>query len=236
MNAYVYLALFLQPITIHFSLPGPGVPGILDGHAQGNVGNPANRVGGQRHVRPGLPVGIPQRGLCCPNRYVRARPANTRSVAVRTDGVLREQETNDLFARCSKIDKIACVHSELFSWWRTLRDAIHEHLMFYLSFAGYGKENIGRNAKFLQGPMTEGYMVEEIVESLRHADPLFCKLQNHKPDGSVYQLCLCLTPVFNVDGESGEVLNHCIVRNCCCCLYVKKVYLASSATSVSILF
>lgn len=44
-------------------------------------------------------------------------------------------------------------------------------------------------------------MVEEIVESLRHADPLFCKLQNHKPDGSVYQLCLCLTPVFNVDGE-----------------------------------
>lgn len=44
-------------------------------------------------------------------------------------------------------------------------------------------------------------MIEEIMESLRHADPLFCKLQNHKPDGSVYQLCLCLTPVFNVDGE-----------------------------------
>nr|AML78874.1 putative LOV domain-containing protein [Scytosiphon dotyi] len=66
---------------------------------------------------------------------------------------------------------------------------------------GYGKENIGRNSKFLQGPMTEGYMVEEIVESLRHADPLFCKLQNHKPDGTVYQQCLCLTPVFNVDGE-----------------------------------
>ena len=69
---------------------------------------------------------------------------------------------------------------------------------------GYGKENIGRNSKFLQGPMTEGYMVEEIVESLRHADPLFCKLQNHKPDGSVYQQCLCLTPVFNVDGERGK--------------------------------
>ncbi len=47
-------------------------------------------------------------------------------------------------------------------------------------------------------------MVEEIVESLRHADPLFCKLQNHKPDGSVYQLCLCLTPVFNVDGEGQD--------------------------------
>lgn len=56
-------------------------------------------------------------------------------------------------------------------------------------------------------------MVEEIVEALRHADPLFCKLQNHKPDGSVYQLCLCLTPVFNVDGEGGEFLSHRIVRN-----------------------
>lgn len=51
-------------------------------------------------------------------------------------------------------------------------------------------------------------MVEEIVEALRHADPLFCKLQNHKPDGSVYQLCLCLTPVFNVDGEGPIVNRH----------------------------
>lgn len=51
-------------------------------------------------------------------------------------------------------------------------------------------------------------MVEEIVEALRHADPLFCKLQNHKPDGSVYQLCLCLTPVFNVDGEGPAVNRH----------------------------
>ncbi|CAM9154643.1 unnamed protein product [Ectocarpus sp. 8 AP-2014] len=76
---------------------------------------------------------------------------------------------------------------------------------------GYGKENIGRNSKFLQGPMTEGYMVEEIVESLRHADPLFCKLQNHKPDGSVYQLCLCLTPVFNVDGEDYKYQIGCQV-------------------------
>lgn len=66
---------------------------------------------------------------------------------------------------------------------------------------GYGKENIGRNCKFLQGPDTEVYMVEEIVEALRHADPLFCKLTNHKPDGSPYQQCLCLTPVFNVEGE-----------------------------------
>lgn len=62
--------------------------------------------------------------------------------------------------------------------------------------------------------MTEGYMVEEIVESLRHADPLFCKLQNHKPDGSVYQQCLCLTPVFNVDGERDSLNRHTSVHLC----------------------
>lgn len=80
----------------------------------------------------------------------------------------------------------------------------HYLYVLHTTPTGYGKENIGRNAKFLQGPMTEGYMVEEIVESLRHADPLFCKLQNHKPDGSVYQVCLCLTPIFNVDGEGPK--------------------------------
>lgn len=85
---------------------------------------------------------------------------------------------------------------------------------YYVFVPGYGKENIGRNAKFLQGPMTEGYMVEEIMEALRHADPLFCKLQNHKPDGSVYQLCLCLTPIFNVDGESCQNLrcSNCVTN------------------------
>ncbi|CAM9252965.1 unnamed protein product [Choristocarpus tenellus] len=71
----------------------------------------------------------------------------------------------------------------------------------FMTQTGYGKENIGRNSKFLQGPMTEGYMVEEIMEALRHADPLFCKLQNHKPDGSVFQCLLGLSPVFNIDGE-----------------------------------
>ena len=96
---------------------------------------------------------------------------------------------------CTSREGMRLTLSFKFSW--NLCTYIHDK-------TGYGKENIGRNSKFLQGPMTEGYMVEEIVESLRHADPLFCKLQNHKPDGSVYQLLLCLTPVFNVDGEGQE--------------------------------
>jgi hypothetical protein len=38
---------------------------------------------------------------------------------------------------------------------------------------GYGKEVIGKNARFLTGPMTEGYMTEEIMEALRHGGKMF---------------------------------------------------------------
>lgn len=66
---------------------------------------------------------------------------------------------------------------------------------------GYGKENIGRNSKFLQGEETEGYMVEEIMHALQQHEPLCCKLHNHKADGRKFQNLLCLHPVFGKEGE-----------------------------------
>lgn len=66
---------------------------------------------------------------------------------------------------------------------------------------GYGKENIGRNSKFLQGEETEGYMVEEIMHALQQHEPLCCKLHNHKADGKKFQNLLCLHPVFGREGE-----------------------------------
>lgn len=53
--------------------------------------------------------------------------------------------------------------------------------------------------------MTEGHMVKEMVESPRHAELLFCKLQDHKPDGSVYQLCRSLTPLFNAEDDVASM-------------------------------
>lgn len=112
-------------------------------------------------------------------------------------------DRNCMMMKSYFIKYLNCSKSLRYSDSATRRDStVLTCCSLYTIVPGYGKENIGRNAKFLQGPMTEGYMVEEIMESLRHADPLFCKLQNHKPDGSVYQLCLCLTPVFNVDGKA----------------------------------
>lgn len=66
---------------------------------------------------------------------------------------------------------------------------------------GYGKENIGRNSKFLQGDETEGYMVDEIMHALQQHEPLCCKLHNHKADGRKFQNLLCLHPVFGQEGE-----------------------------------
>lgn len=72
---------------------------------------------------------------------------------------------------------------------------------FLVNISGYGKENIGRNSKFLQGPETEGYLVEEIMHALQQHEPLCVKLHNHKADGRKFQNLLCLHPVFGREGE-----------------------------------
>lgn len=79
-------------------------------------------------------------------------------------------------------------------------------------YQGYGKENIGRNSKFLQGEATEGYMVEEIMHALQQHEPLCCKLHNHRADGRKFQNLLCLHPVFGKEGEylyQESSLNTC---------------------------
>lgn len=70
-----------------------------------------------------------------------------------------------------------------------------------VNISGFGKENIGRNSKFLQGPETEGYLVEEIMHALQQHEPLCIKLHNHKADGRKFQNLLCLHPVFGREGE-----------------------------------
>ncbi|CAM9142410.1 unnamed protein product [Discosporangium mesarthrocarpum] len=71
----------------------------------------------------------------------------------------------------------------------------------FKTVTGYGKENIGRNSKFLQGEETEDYMVTEIMHSLQQHESLCCKLHNHKADGRKFQNLLCLHPVKGPEGE-----------------------------------
>ena len=66
----------------------------------------------------------------------------------------------------------------------------------FRNVTGYGKEKIGCNARFLQGPATEPYLNDEIMASLQQSEPMFLKLHNHKANGQKFQCLLSLFPVF----------------------------------------
>ena len=65
----------------------------------------------------------------------------------------------------------------------------------FQNITGYGKEKIGANCRFLQGPETEVYLNDEIVEALRNAEPFCVKLHNYKKNGVKFQNLLCLQPI-----------------------------------------
>ena len=71
----------------------------------------------------------------------------------------------------------------------------------FQTVTGHGKEKIGTSCRFLQGPETEKYLIEEICEALRHAEPLVVKLHNYRANGEKFQCLLHLHPVFGPDGD-----------------------------------
>jgi len=71
----------------------------------------------------------------------------------------------------------------------------------FKAVTGYGKEKIGTSCRFLQGPDTEEYLNDEIVEALRNCEPLHIKLHNHKKGGSKFQCLFALHPVFGANAE-----------------------------------
>jgi PAS domain S-box-containing protein len=72
----------------------------------------------------------------------------------------------------------------------------------FTTITGYSQEEaVGRNCKFLQGPETEGYVVDEIIWALREAQPTCVKLHNYTKEGRKMQFLVCLQPVFGAGGE-----------------------------------
>lgn len=65
-----------------------------------------------------------------------------------------------------------------------------------------GREQIGKTcSSVLQGSATEGYLVREICEALRDAQPLVLKLTNYAKSGLPFRCLLTLHPVFGSEGE-----------------------------------
>lgn len=61
---------------------------------------------------------------------------------------------------------------------------------------GYGKEKIGTSCRFLQGPETESYVNDEIMETLQQGERGLFKLHNYKASGEKFQCLFALHPVF----------------------------------------
>ena len=70
---------------------------------------------------------------------------------------------------------------------------------------GHGRERLGTNCKFTQGPDTESYLVDEIVDALRCARPMVVKLTNHRKSGEAFQTLLALYPVFGAPRDGVRV-------------------------------
>lgn len=71
------------------------------------------------------------------------------------------------------------------------------------ALTGYTRhEVLGRNCRFLQGPMTEEADVARLREAIRTRTKVSVDLLNHRKDGSPFWNRLLVTPVF---GEGGEL-------------------------------
>jgi len=71
----------------------------------------------------------------------------------------------------------------------------------FRAVTGYGKEKIGTSCRFLQGPGTQDYLNDEILEALRNQESLITKLTNYKANGQTFQCLFALHPVFGPQKE-----------------------------------
>jgi PAS domain S-box-containing protein len=75
------------------------------------------------------------------------------------------------------------------------------------NLTGYtNTEAIGRNCRFLQGPETDRFAVQQIRDAIAEGRPLLVDLLNYRKDGTPFWNRLSLRPVHNRDGQ----LTHCI--------------------------
>uniref|UniRef100_A0A7S3NL50 PAS domain-containing protein n=1 Tax=Aureoumbra lagunensis TaxID=44058 RepID=A0A7S3NL50_9STRA len=71
----------------------------------------------------------------------------------------------------------------------------------FIGVTGYGKEQIGCPCSFLQGPKSEEYIIEEIVDALRYAESTYVKIINYKQTCEPFQCCLALCPIFTANKD-----------------------------------
>jgi len=76
----------------------------------------------------------------------------------------------------------------------------------FLDLTGYSaSEVIGRNCRFLQGPLSASLALDEIRRGLEEKREISVELINYRKDGSTFWNQLAISPVFS---EDGDVIYH----------------------------
>lgn len=72
----------------------------------------------------------------------------------------------------------------------------------FTRLTGYtGKDVLGRNCRFLQGPGTDQEELDKLRVAIREAKPCVVELLNYRKDGSPFWNNVSVSPVFNAAGE-----------------------------------
>ena len=66
----------------------------------------------------------------------------------------------------------------------------------------YGEsEVLGRNCRFLVGPLTEPHLSARLREAIAARRPAVVELTNHRKDGSAFRNAVMIAPVYDEDGR-----------------------------------
>jgi PAS domain S-box-containing protein len=72
----------------------------------------------------------------------------------------------------------------------------------FTALTGFPREEIiGRNCRFLAGPLTEPWLTETLRTGIRLRQPVMVEITNHRRDGTAFRNAVMVAPLFDPDGE-----------------------------------
>ena len=72
----------------------------------------------------------------------------------------------------------------------------------FCDLTGYSEQEIlGRNCRFLAGPLTEESANERIRTAIRNARPVLVDILNYRRDGGIFRNGVMISPLFDDDGN-----------------------------------